>query len=122
MDPLTLGLIGGGALLGGLKTILGAKAAKKAALHQARQIELSPYTGRTSFREVPEVDAVGNLFSGGLTGAGLGQNIASASAYNKFLDSLSHKNIFGGGNASSGPYGSYEDASNFFGAKNPFRE
>jgi hypothetical protein len=75
---LPLILAGGGAALGLGKSFLDKGKEGRQRDLRAAQIRYSPWTNRQSFQDVEEADWMGNIMSGGLAGASMGQNLAAA--------------------------------------------
>lgn len=75
--PLLLAAIGAG--LGGVKSIGDAKRRSRAQDLQAMTARYSPWTGiNPTSIDVPQVNTIGNIMQGGVSGAMLGKNISAA--------------------------------------------
>ena len=97
LDPLSMGLIMGGA--GALKTALfDAPAANRARKREAAFEKMSPWTGvRGDTSKIKEPDYFGNAMQFGMTGAAMGQNLATQAATTKMNEALTGYLNRGGG-------------------------
>jgi|SRR3990172_9469941 len=98
MDPLTLAAIGAG--LGLLQSGQQKEAARRQAILQANVARFQPYTGMApDLGAIKDVDTMGNVAAGAMSGYGLGSNIAKSKSDDAFRKAVLEK--MGGGTQAS---------------------